>query len=65
MERRDIISLKMWLWYLLVSLLRVLSLVARGKDWYTIVVVLEFVMLVILVANLVEVFAMNGVVCEI
>ena len=61
MERRYIISLKMWLWYLLVSLLRVLSLVARGNDLYMIEVVLEFVMLV-LVGNLVEVFAVIGVV---
>ena len=62
MEGRYIISLKMWLWYLLVSLLRVLSLVARGNDLYMIVVVLEFVMLVILVGNLVEVFVMIYVV---
>ena len=47
---------------MLVSLLRVLSLVARGNDLYMIEVVLEFVMLVILVENLVEVFVMIGVV---
>ena len=68
MERRDIISLKMWLWYLLVSLLRVLSLGVLVVCFWIYIgmyglddLVLEFVA-VVLVGNLVEVFAMIGVV---